>query len=701
LSALKGTQARPSPSPDRSSAAAGSPAPWLLAAALVVAVLLVYQPAWRGGFLWDDDGHVTRPELRSWDGLYRIWFQLGATQQYYPLLHSAFWMEHKLWGDAPLGYHLVNILLHAAAAVLVALLLRRLRVPGAYLAAAVFALHPVHVESVAWITEQKNTLSAVWYLIAMLVYLRFDQERKISLYCGALALFVLGLLSKTTAATLPAALLVIFWWQRGRLSWRRDVGPFVPFFLLGAAAGLFTAWVERTLIGAEGQDFALTMLQRCLLAGRVIWFYLGKLLWPADLIFIYPHWDVSQVVWWQFLFPAAALLVLAGLWALRRRWRGPLAGFLFFVGTLFPVLGFCNVYPFVFSFVADHFQYLASLGVITLVSAGMMLLLEHWTPGRPWVRYPACLLLLAVLGALTWRQSRMYADVETLYRVTLARNPDCWLFHNNLGILLRDRQRFDEAVTEFRHALTIRPKYANAHTNLADAMGALGQIEEAMAEYQKALEIKPEDVGAHTNYGYILTTLGRLDEAMAQYRKALEIKPASAELQNDVAFCLAAQGRLDDAAAHYGKALDLRPDYETAHHGLGRVLAAQGRFPEALSQFHQALQIDPDDSEAQKNLAWLQATCPLASLRNGGEAIEHARRADQLCGGKRVDVLDVLAAAYAEAGRFPDALATARKALDLATRHKAIAVADVLRKRIALYEAGKPLHPPPPKGATR
>ena len=359
------------------------------------------------------------------------------------------------------------------------------------------------------------------------------------------------------------------------------------------------------------------------------------------------------------------------------------------------------MYPFVFSFVADHFQYLASLGVITLVSAGMMLLLEHWTPGRPWVRYPACLLLLAVLGALTWRQSRMYADVETLYRVTLARNPDCWLFHNNLGILLRDRQRFDEAVTEFRHALTIRPKYANAHTNLADAMGALGQIEEAMAEYQKALEIKPEDVGAHTNYGYILTTLGRLDEAMAQYRKALEIKPANAELQNDVAFCLAAQGRLDDAAAHYGKALDLRPDYETAHHGLGRVLAAQGRFPEALSQFHQALQIDPDDSEAQKNLARLQATCPLASLRNGGEAIEHARRRRPALRRQTGGRARRAGRRLCRGGPLSRRLGHRAKALDLATRHKAIAVADVLRKRIALYEAGKPLHPPPPKGATR
>ncbi len=224
-----------------------------MAAALVIVVLLVYQPAWQGGLIWDDDAHVTRPELRSWGGLYRIWFDLGATQQYYPLLHSLFWIEYKLWGDATLGYHLVNILLHATAAVMAAAVLRRLKVPGAYLAAAIFALHPVQVESVAWITEQKNTLSAVFYLAAAMLYLRFDQTRKTPLYAGALALFVICLLSKTVTATLPAALLVIFWWQRGRLSWERDGLPLIPFFILGAVAGLFTAWVERTLIGAEAQ----------------------------------------------------------------------------------------------------------------------------------------------------------------------------------------------------------------------------------------------------------------------------------------------------------------------------------------------------------------------------------------------------------------------------------------------------------------
>src|SRR5262249_48756811 len=213
---------------------------------------------------------------------------------------------------------------------------------------AIFAVHPVSVESVGWVSEQKNPLSSVFYLGAMLVYLRFDESRRRTDYVVALGLFVLGLLTKTVTATLPAALLVIFWWQRGTLSWKRDVVPLLPFFALGAAAGLLTAWVERTLIGAQGAGFELTFLERGLLAGRVVWFYLSKLVLPANLMFIYPRWKIDATIWWQWLFPMATLSAVVLLWAIRRRSRAPLAGWLLFVGTLAPVLGFVNVYPFVF-----------------------------------------------------------------------------------------------------------------------------------------------------------------------------------------------------------------------------------------------------------------------------------------------------------------------------------------------------------------
>src|SRR5262245_54015546 len=253
---------------------------WVLSLLLLVLTMAAYLPAWHGTPIWDDDAHLTKPELRSFEGLVRIWTQPGATQQYYPLLHSLFWVEHRLWGDGTLGYHLVNISLHSLSALLLLRILRRLEIPGAWLAAAIFALHPIQVESVAWISELKNTLSTFFYLAGGLLYLKFDGTRGKKFYAGALILFVLGLLSKTVIATLPAALLLVFWWKRGTLSWKRDVVPLLPFFALGIAAGMLTAWVERKFIGAEGATFELTLLQRGLIAGRVTWFYLAKLFWP-------------------------------------------------------------------------------------------------------------------------------------------------------------------------------------------------------------------------------------------------------------------------------------------------------------------------------------------------------------------------------------------------------------------------------------
>ena len=443
----------------------------IFAAGLLVAVFLAYQPAWQGGFIWDDDAHVTRPELRSWQGLYRIWFDIGATQQYYPLLHSVFWVEHKLWGDATLGYHLVNILLHAAAALLVALILRRLAIPGAYLAAAIFALHPVQVESVAWITELKNTLSAVFYLAAALVYLRSTKTRRPPLYWRALALFVLGLLSKTVTATLPAALLVIFWWQRGRLSWRRDVLPLVPFFVLGAAAGMFTAWVERKLIGAEGPAFDLTLIERCLIAGRAIWFYLGKLFWPGDLIFIYPRWQVSQAVWWQYLFPAAALLLLAVLWCCggggAGRWRdccSSSARCSRCWASSTSTRSSIRSWPITSS---TWRAWGSSPG-----SAGVALLLERWRLWRRPAGYVLCLGLLAILGRLDLaakpdvrrHRNALPDDASTA-------NPDCWMAHNNLGVRLGRPRADRRGHGPLPKALEIKPDCAEAHNNLGQRPG--------------------------------------------------------------------------------------------------------------------------------------------------------------------------------------------------------------------------------------
>ena len=668
--------------PSLASAPSIGPRQWLFWAALVVAVLLVYQPAWQGGFIWDDEMHVTSPQLRSWQGLYHIWFTLGATEQYYPLLHTAFWLQHRLWGDATLGYHLVNLLLHATSALLVALILRRLAIPGAYLAAAIFALHPVCVESVAWITELKNTLSGVFFLTALLSYLRFDQTRTTSWYLAALGLFVLALLSKTATVMLPAALLVIAWWQRGRLSWRRDVLPVAPFFLASSVAALPTLWIEREMAGVQGTSFQMTVVERCLLAGRVIWFYLGKLFWPADLNFYYPRWQVSQTVWWQYLFPAAALLLVVGLWMLRGRWRGPLAGLLFFVVMLFPVLGFVSVYYFTYSFVADHFQYLASLGVIALVSAGVAMLLGRWRLWHRPVGYAVCLTLLATLGALTWRQSRTYIDLETLYRTSIGKNPNCWIAHNNLGAILTNRGRIDEAIAHYHKALEIKPDHAEAHNNLALALVGRGQVDSAIAHYQKALEIEPHYAKAHNNLALALAGRGQVDSAIAHYQRALEIRPDYAEAHKNLALALAGRGQVDLAIAHYQKALEIQPDFAEAHNNLALALAGRGQVDLAIAHYQKALEIKPDFAEGHNNLA-----LALAGRGQADSAIAHYQKALEI----KPDSAEVhhnLALALVGRGQVDSAIAHYRKALeikpDYAKAHSNLALALAGRGQVDL-----------------
>jgi protein O-mannosyl-transferase len=594
---------------------------------LIVVTLLAYEPAWNGKPIWDDDTRLTRPELRTLSGLTSLWIKPEATRQYHPLVDTLFWVEDKLWGESMLGYHLVNILLHGVSALLLLRILRQLAVPGRWLAVAIFALHPVHVESVAWLVELKNTLSGIFFFGSVLAYLRFDQNRSGGSYALVLFLFSLGLMAKAVVATLPAAILIVLWWKRGRLEWKRDVKPLIPFFVLGIAAGLFTAWMEREFSGAEGKAFEFSVIERFLIAGRAFWFYLGKLFWPSNLVLIYPRWNVSSTVWWEYLFPIAALFLFAVSWALRRRWRWLPAGLLFFAVMLLPMLGFFNVNFFRFSFVADHFQYLASIGIITPVSAGAAMLLSQLRGWHRTVGYGLCLALLAVLTGLTWRQSRLYRDAETCYRTIIESNPDCWAAHNNLGDVLLKKGLVDEAIVHCQKAVEIRPNYQLGHNSLGVALLQKGQVDEAIAHFQTVLEINPNqsthrnvsDALAHLNLGNILLKKGRADEAIAHYEKALEITPRSVLTQN--------------------------------------------------------------------NLAWALATCSDASLRNGSKAVELAQQADQLSGGRNPVILRTLAAAYAETGQFPKAAETAQHALELATEQdKNAALADALRNEIGFYQ---------------
>lgn len=631
---------------------------WLIGAALLVATLAAYQPAWRGGLLWDDDRHVTRHELQSFDGLKRIWFDLGATQQYYPVTHSAFWIEHRLWGDATFPYHLANIGLHVLSAVLLLIILRRLGVPGAAFGACLFALHPVQVQSVAWISELKNTLSGVFFLLSALWYLRFDVDRHTRDYAGALALFVIALMAKSVTAVLPGVLLVALWWRRGHLNWRRDVVPTIPFFALGAAAGLFTAWVERTYIGAQGADFHLSAIERCLIAGRAIWFYLYKIFWPAELSFEYPRWSIDQTSASQYVYPIAVLALLIVCWFLRRRSRAPLAALLMFGGILFPALGFVNVYPFRFSFVADHFQYLALIPIVVLVSSALAVASDRLGATHPVIAVSAGLIVIAALSTITWNQSHEYTDALTLYRSILQKNPSSWLAHDNLGALLRPTApeeslehlteavrikpgsdvghynlanlfqqtgRFDEAIREYNETIRLSPHMALAHYNLGSTLLQMGRLAEAETAFNDAVRIDPNLALAHSGLCRTLQAIGRAEDARRNCETAITLQPNLAVLHYDYAGVLHAQDRLDQAIVEYTAALGLRPDSLEVHNDLAGVLQQAGRFEEARQQYDTAVRLNPEFGLAHSGLC-----SSLMTLRRLDEARRECETAVRL-----------------------------------------------------------------------
>ncbi len=671
---------------------------WLPVLFLVAVTLIAYGPAWRAGYIWDDDAYLTQnPLLTAPDGLRRIWFSLESPSQYFPLTYTTFYLERALWGLNPAGYHLINLLLHAANAVLVWRVLTRLRVPGAWLAAAIFALHPVQVESAAWITERKNVLMGFFFLLTLWEWIRFIDEKAVRpwrYYSLALVFYALALSAKTTACTLPAALLLILWLKKMPIGWRR-LGQVAPFVAMGIGMGLVTVWWERFHQGTKGGLFGMGPVERVLLASRAVWFYAGKLLWPANLTFSYPRWTISaadpRAYGW--VLATAALGVV--IWR-ARRWAGRSVevAAVFFVATLSPLLGFFMLYTFLYSFVADHYQYLACLGPITLAAAGMELGLGRVAGRKPFLQPALCGALLITLGTLTWRQCGMYADAETLWRATLERNPASWLAQSQLGTILLGAGEVDEALPHFQKALAIDASQAGAHHNLATALAQKGKLDEAIAEYRKALAIEPNFDKAHVNLGAALMQKGELDEAIAHFQKALAISPRVAGARGSLAIALANKGRLTEAIAQFQKILETDPDNVEVRKNLGLAFEQNGAAAQAIAQFRRVLETNPDNVEACDHLAWLLATASNSSLRKGATAVALAQHAGDLAGRDNPVILRTLAAAYAETGNYQEAAATARRALEIAVKQKNDPLAGKLQTDIKLYEAGAPGHPP-------
>jgi protein O-mannosyl-transferase len=595
--------------------AAVSYTPWLLGTLLAAACLVAYVPAIRGEFIWDDNLHITNNQvLRAADGLWRIWFERGAIPQYYPLVHTTFWAEYRLWGLSPTGYHVVNVLLHTGSALVLWRLLVRLAVPGAWFAAALFALHPVQVESVAWATERKNVLSLFFYLLAFGAYLRFagtgDEDpppaRRPVWYAIALVLFACALFSKTVTASLPAAILLVRWWKRGRIG-VGDVAPLLPMFVLGALGGGYTAWVERTQVGAVGDDWALSVVDRCLIAGRAVTFYATKLAWPYPLIFVYPRWRIDATAWWQYLFPLGALAVVGALWWLRDRiGRGPLVAVLFFGGTLVPALGFVNVFPMRYSFVADHFQYHASIGLLVLAGA-LAAVAANRLGMSPSVRMGAAGVVLAVLGALTWSQGLVYRDLETLYRDTLAKNSEAFMAHNNLARILEARGDMAGAHEHYAETVRIKPNYAEGRNNYGVALERMGRKDDAISEYREAVRMEPKYVDANSNLGRLLLNTGRPAEAVEPLTTAARERPTFAPAFRNLGRAYQAIGDVDRAIDAFAGSVRVDPNNADARLQLGILYEQRGDTAKAIEQLSAAVRLDPKMTAARERLTALQA----------------------------------------------------------------------------------------------
>src|SRR5436189_537513 len=597
---------------------------------LLLLIFLAYARVGAAGFIWDDESHLTQnPCIIGPLGLADIWTSTSAF--YYPLVLTTFWILHHFVGLNPLPYHILNVTFHAASALLLWRVLVQLRVRGAWLGAAIWALHPVLVQSVAWVTEMKNTQSAFFYLLAISCFLQSrDRKRNGIFYWLTIFFFVAAITSKPSTVMLPVVLALCLWWREGGIA-QRDLRLFLPFILISLLASGWTIWEQKFHSHATGAEWVQTPLQRILISADAIWFYLLKLIWPHPLIFIYSRWNVDPSRWLAWIPLVALLLAATALFIKRNTCLRPVTfAFAYFVITLFPVLDFFDVYFFRYSFVSDHFQYLASMGPLALAGAGVVTAVEKIAIHRLRIQTAATLGILLILGALTFHQSAKYHDLITLYQATLAQNPKCWMAEYNLGLALKDQGQLDEAITHYRRAIQIWPDYVEAHYNLGGAYAEEGNIGEAVAEYRRAIEIRPDDADSHNNYGSALRQMKRLDEAEGEYRRALSLRPEYLDARLNLGSLLLQRGRTADAITNLKSAAGLQPNYDVVHLALGNALMKDGQAHQAAAEFDTALQIAPDNVSALNSLAWLFATAADDSVRDGKRAVVLAERAEAL-----------------------------------------------------------------------
>lgn len=675
---------------------------------IAVTACIAYFPALGGAFIWDDNTYVINSaRVKASDGLSRIWFSTGQ-EEYYPISYTAFWLEWRLWRQNAAGYHITNLALHIAAALLIWVILRKLTIAGAFLAALLFAVHPVNVESVAWIFQCRGLLATIFFLLSIWWYLLAEEqcgglitEKDAAVgggkrkppeenhgagsvgrwYWLSLLAFLLAMLSKGSVAILPVVLLGIILSRRQLTRW--DWLKVGPFFLVAAMLTAVNVWFQTR--GSGEVIRAASFAERLAGAGAVVWFYLSKALAPLNLIFVYPQWTVqtSTVRWWLPLLAAIALTALL-CWNRNRRWGRPLLfAWGFFCVALAPVMGFADAYFMKFSLVADHYLYVGMIGAMALAAAGW----DAWhRQASALPRATALVTAVVVVSSfvlLSHQQAQLYSDPITLYQTTIEKNPTCWMAYNNLGTLLVDSGRLQEAMEHYQLALRFKPDYALTYNDIGTVLVRTGRMQEAIEHFQHALRLEPDFAEAHNNLGTALLDLGQTEAAVAEFQQALKLKPDLPNAYNNLGIVLSKAGRAEEAIKFYELALQINPDLAAAHNNLGKTLSVAGRTQEAIAQIRQALQLQPNFPEACKNLGDV-----LAGAGQLEEAVRHYQQALRL----KPDFVSAcrnLAAAYVQMNRPADAIAAAQKALAISRSTGQTASAEQIEAWLASYGAGQ------------
>ncbi len=671
---------------------------------------------------------TANPFVKAGNGLRYLWFSTGPVD-YFPLTYTSLWLEWQMWGANPMGYHIVNVLLHALSSILLWRIFLRLKIPGAWLAAALFAVHPVNVESVAWIAERKNTLSFLFFALTLLLFLRFEEAGKKRTYILSLLAFIAALLSKTAVAPLPFVLLLLMMWQRGKIE-KRDIQRTIPFFLFALILGLVTIWFQYHRAIAEDVIHGRNFIERVLGAGWALWFYFLKALCPLHLCFVYPEPDYRShsLLAWLPLISGIGLLIF--LWRRRSpRKKALLISLAYFGLMLLPVLGFLKIYFHRYSLVADHWQYF-SLPAITAMVAGTFFFAGRGfsqavtsknrnglsrSLALPWLFGGA---LLVIFSILSWKHTFIFRDSEMLWRDTLEKNPGAWVAHNNLGLLCEQQGKIDDSVLHYQQSLSIKPAQVEGHNNLGTALLNRGQLDEAMAEFQAALKLNPNIAMSHYNIGNVLDQRGERDEALGEYREALRLNPDFADAHNNYGCLLAAGGELDKAVSHFRQGLETEPDHLSLLNNLGSLLVEQQKATEAIPYLNRAVALNPNYADAHLNLGnallaagQAEAAAPhyLSALQINprmklvhyklGIALQQLGKSEEALAQYTValEVEPTLAEAHyriavllASDKKIEGAISHLKEAARLAGAGNQKQLADDIQKRLQLYQASQP-----------